>query len=90
MKSGKPLAAAVKKLRGLVNALGPAIAYRKLQAVLNALEMQVEDGAYNRHAVARLCEALLATAELYQIPAEAAGDLEELACKVVNMVQEER
>jgi hypothetical protein len=47
--------------------------------------MQVEDGRFQKHAVARLCEALLATAELYPIDEEAAGELEQLACAVIEL-----
>jgi hypothetical protein len=52
--------------------------------------MQVEDGHYQRHAVSRLCEALLATAELYSIPEEEAHQLEELACGIVDLVERRR
>jgi len=61
---------AVEPIRELVDSLRPPIAFRKLHGVLNALEMQVEDGRYDRRAVARLCEALLATAALYAIDEE--------------------
>ena len=42
--AGKSLTARVKKVRDLVDSLGWAVAFRKLHAILNALEMQVEDG----------------------------------------------
>jgi hypothetical protein len=61
-----------------------------MHAILNALEMQIEDGDYQRHAVARLCEALLATRELYDIPEEIETDLEEAACDVVSLVEDRR
>ncbi len=86
--TGKSLMAKVKKVRELVDSLGPAVTFRKLQSVLNALEMQVEDTHYQRHAVTRLCEALLATAELYDIPERLAGQLEEAACAVVTLVED--
>jgi hypothetical protein len=86
----KQLMAEVEKLRKQVKALGSVRAFRKLHGVLKALEMQVEDGDYQRHAVARLCEALLATRELYCLPEEAARDLENTACKVVTLVEERR
>lgn len=38
----------------------------------------------------RLCEALLATAQLYDIPEEVAGKLEEAACAVVALVEDRR
>ncbi len=69
--AGKSLKKAVKKLREQVDSLGPATDFPKLHSILEALEMQVEDGDYQHHAVARLCEALLATKELYSIPYEA-------------------
>ena len=88
--AGKSLMARVNKLRELVDSLGPAVAFRKLRGVLNALEMQVEDGNYQRHAVTRLCEALLATAELYDIPERLAGQLEQAACAVITLVEDRR
>jgi hypothetical protein len=87
---GKSLMAKVRQVRTLVDSLGPAIAFRKLHGILNALEMQVEDGDYQRHAVTRLCEALLATAELYNIPERLAGQLEEAVCSVVTLVEDRR
>ena len=81
------ITAKVKQVRKLLESLGPPVAVRKLYGVLNALEMQVEDGRYQRHAVARLCEALLATAEIYDIPEESASALEELVCDVVGLVE---
>jgi hypothetical protein len=85
-----PLLEAVRPLRQLVESLGPPIVYRKLHGILKALEMQVEDGHYQRHAVARLCEALLATAELYDIPEAVAGRLEESACRVIDVAEQRR
>ena len=90
MAAGKSLTARVKKVRELVDSLGPPVAFRKLHGVLNALEMQVEDGNYQRHAVTRLCEALLATAELYDIREDRARQLEEAACAVVTLVEDRR
>jgi hypothetical protein len=58
--------------------------------IMNALEMQVEDGDYQRHAVARLCEALLATAELYDIPEDVRLRLEELICGLIDLVERRR
>ncbi len=74
------LTTSVGKIRKLVDALGPADAFRKLHGVLSALEMQVADGDYQSRAVARLCEALLATAELYDIPDYLAKRLKQAAC----------
>jgi hypothetical protein len=82
--------AKVKELRAAVESLGVAIAFRKMHGILNALEMQVEDGHYQRHAVARLCEALLATRELYDIPEGVEAQLEELACSVIDLVEKRR
>ena len=81
------VAAAVKHVRGLLESFGPAITFRKVYGILNALEMQVEDGRYQRHAVVRLCEALLAAAEVYDIPEDSARELEELVCEVVGLVE---
>jgi hypothetical protein len=75
------------RIRELLESLGPPIVFRKLFGILNALEMQVEDGHYQRHAVARLCEALLATAELYDIPQEEGARLEGLACGMIELVE---
>ena len=88
--SGKSVAARVKKLRQLVDSLGTAVAFRKLHGILDAMEMQVDDGNYRRHAVTRLCEALLATAELYDIPEAIAGKIEAAACALVTLVEDGR
>jgi hypothetical protein len=82
-----PVYAAVRPIREVVESLGEPIVYRKLHGILNALEMQVEDGRFQKHAVARLCEALLATAELYGVEEDAAGRLEEVACALIDLVQ---
>jgi hypothetical protein len=76
---------AVKSIRELLESLGPLVAFRKLYGILNALEMQIEDGRFQKHAVARLCEALLATAELYPINEDAACQLEQLVCTVIEL-----
>ena len=80
----------VKRLREAVDSLGTPADFRKLEAVLKALELQVDDGHHQRHAVTRLCEALLATAQLYDVPEELAGSLEEAACAVVALVEDRR
>ncbi len=85
--ASKQVLAQVRRLRAHVESFGPPSAYRKMFGILNALEMQVEDGQYQRHAVARLCEALLATAELYDIPEHASERLETLACGVIELVE---
>jgi len=86
--SRKSAMARVKKLRQLVDALGTARAYRKLHGILDALELQVDDGNYRSHAVTRLCEAFLATAELYDIPEAAARRMEGAACALVTLVED--
>jgi len=88
--AGKSLTAKVSKVRALVDSFVPAVAFRKLHGILYALEVQVADGKYQHHAVVRLCEALLATAELYDIPDGLAGQLEEAACAVVALVEDRR
>jgi hypothetical protein len=80
----------VKRLREAVDSLGTPAEFRKLHAVLKAMELQVDDGHHQRHAVTRLCEALLATAQLYDVPEEFAGKLEEAACAVVALVEDSR
>jgi hypothetical protein len=86
----KSVKSAVKRLRQVVDSLRRPAEFGKLQAVLSALELQVDDGDYHRHAVTRLCEALLATAQLYSVPEEVAGKLEEAACAVVALVEDRR
>jgi len=88
--SDESLKARVKRVRELLTSLGPAVSFRKLYGILNALEMQIEDGKYQRHAVARLCEALLAAAEGYSIPDSIQTDLEEAACGVISVVLDRR
>lgn len=86
----KSVKSGVKRLRQIVDSLSTPVEFRKLQSILKALEIQVDDGHYRRHAVTRLCEALLATAELYDVPEELAGELEEAACAVVALVEDRR
>ena len=78
---------ALKPIQKLIASLGPPIAFRKLNGILAALEIQVEDGHFQRHAVARLCEALLATRELYEIGEDATDRLEQLVCKVIELAE---
>ena len=80
----------VQSMRKCVESFGPPISYRKLNGILNALEMQVEDGNYNRHAVVRLCEACLATAELYSLPDGMPEQFESLTLRVVTLVENRR
>ncbi len=87
MKARGPLMTAVRGVREQLESLGPPIVFRKLHGILNALEMQVDDGDYQRQAVARLCEALLATAALYDIPEDKAGRLEELTLGVIEQAE---
>ena len=54
----KSVTARVKKLRRVVDSLGAPAAFRKIHVILEASEMQVDDGNFQRHAVTRLCEAL--------------------------------
>ncbi len=86
MAANKALEAVVQ-LRQYVESLGPPIYYRKLNGILNALEMQVEDGRYDRHAVTRLCEALLASAAAHEMPEGSTPRLEQLAAAVVHTVE---
>ena len=88
--AGKSVTARVKKLRQVVDSLGAAAAFRKIHVILDALEVQIDDGNFQRHAVTRLCEALLATAELYEVPERLARQLEDAACAVVTLVEDRR
>ena len=49
-----------------------------------------EHGVGSKGKETRLCEALLATAQLYDVPEEFAGKLEEAACAVVALVEDRR
>ena len=80
----------VRDIRKCVESFGPPITYRKLNGILNALEMQVEDGNYKRHAVVRLCEACLAAAELYSLPDGMPEQFESLTLRVVTLVEDRR
>jgi hypothetical protein len=75
---------AVDRINALVESLDAPLLYRKMHGIVNALAMQVEDGRYDRHAVARLGEALLATAGSCHVPDAAAERLEAL---VVTMIE---
>ena len=58
---------ALRDVRRVIEPLGPAIRFRKLYSVLNAMEMQVEDGKYRSEAVVRLGDALRETAVFYGV-----------------------
>ena len=58
---------ALQEVRRVIEPLGPAILFRKLYGVLNAIEMQIEDGKYRSKAVVRLGEALRETAVFYGV-----------------------
>lgn len=88
--AGKSVSAKVKKLRRLVDSLGTDVTFRKLRSIQDALETQVDDGNYQRFAVTRLCEALLATAQSCDIPEQLSAQLEEAACAVVALVEDRR
>lgn len=82
-----PVLAAVKPIRDFLESLGPRITFRKLHGILNALEMQVEDGQFQGDAVALLCEALLATAKFYAIDEQAIGRLEQPGRTVIDLAK---
>jgi hypothetical protein len=88
--TGKSVMARVKKLRRLVDSLGTVVAFHKLHGILDALEIQVADGNYHHHAVTRLCEALLATETLYDIPEEIAEQIELTTSALVTLVEDGR
>jgi len=83
-----PVHDAMKPISELLNSLGPPIRFRKLHGIANALEMQIEDRHFHKYAVARLGEAMLATAELYGIDEQAFSRLEGLVCKVIELAEE--
>ena len=58
---------ALQEVRRVVEQLGPAILFRKLYGVLNAIEMQIEDGNYRSEALIRLGEALREVAVFYGV-----------------------
>jgi hypothetical protein len=86
----KTLISRVERVRELVDALQPHMTYRKMRSILNALEVQVDDGKYARHAVTRLCEALLAAAAEHSIPTDRDSQLEDAVCAVVTLVEDKR
>lgn len=58
---------ALQEVRRVIEPLGPGILFRKFYGVLNAIEVQIEDGAYRPEALVRLAEALLETAIFYGV-----------------------
>ena len=83
-----PVYDAMKPISDLLKSLGPTIRFRKLHGIANALEMQIEDRNFHKHAVTRLGEAMLATAELYGIDEQAFSRLEGLVCKLIDLAQD--
>ena len=84
----QPGMAALAEARGLVEALGPKIMYRKMHGIMNALEMQLEDEHFSQGAVRALGNALLETAELYEVDARAAQELGTVLYRLVKELQE--
>jgi hypothetical protein len=58
---------ALEEVRRVVDQLGPAILFRKLYGVLNAVEIQIEDGNYRSEAIRCLGEALREVAVFYEL-----------------------
>ena len=60
-----PVTKAVQAFRSLFEGLGHPITYRKMNPILNAMEMGIEDGGFSPSALRHLSAALVSTAELY-------------------------
>ena len=82
-----PLYARVLEIRKRIKSFGEPSHYRKLYSILDALEMQVEDGEYPKFAVIRLCEALLVSSEFHEIDGEDQERLEALISRVAEMAE---
>jgi hypothetical protein len=77
---------ALQRVRRIAESLGPSILYRKLFGILNAIEMQIEDGQFRLQAVHRLGEALMETASFYGLnPAVTSKLAQELATFVKKL-----
>jgi len=83
---------AVRNMRTCAESFGSPTEFPKLHSILNALQMQVGDGDYQKHAVVRLCEACLATMELYfqSVPEDLAARFERLTIRVVELIEDHR
>lgn len=78
---------ALAEVRHVVEQLGPAILFRKLYGLLNAIEMQIEDGRYRPSAIHSLGEALRETAVLYGVDSAAQSLLEQEYAKFTHTLQ---
>ncbi len=83
----KPLLERINRIRAFLEPMGPGILSRKMCGIVDALEVQVEDGQYARHAVVRLGEALLATAEFNGMSTEKFDRLEKMVCDLIDVVE---
>ena len=83
-----PGMAAAAEVRRLVEELGPSIMFRKMHGIMNALEMQLEDGHYSQAAVRALGNALLETAELYEVESAKAQELGTTLYRLVKELQD--
>jgi hypothetical protein len=63
------------EVRRLIGQLGLAYQFRKMHGILNAIEIQIEDGEYRPEAIVRLGEALYETAEFYGVDSAAKSHL---------------
>jgi hypothetical protein len=78
---------ALQEVRRVVEGLGPPILFRKLYGVLNAIEMQIEDGSYRPAALLGLGEALRETAVHYGVDSAVQSRLEQEYVKFTQKVQ---
>ena len=78
----------LQEVRRVIESLGPAILFRKLYGVLNAIEMQIEDGKYRSAAVVRLGEALQETAVFYEVDPAVLSQLAQAFADFLRKLQE--
>jgi hypothetical protein len=79
---------ALQEVRRVIEPLGPAILFRKLHGVLNAIEMQIEDGEYRSQSVVHLGEALRETAVFYGVDSAVQSRLAQAFAAFLRKLQE--
>ena len=83
-----PVLNALSPIQELIKSLGQPLYFRKLNGIVNALEIQVEDRNYHLPTVLLLCEALLAAAKSHGFDEKVAARFERLVSNLIDLAQD--
>jgi len=83
-----PVFDALSPIQELIKSLGHPLHFRKLNGIVNALEIQVEDRNYHLPAVVLLCEALLSAAKSHGFDENVAARFDQVVCKLIELAED--